>query len=83
MCLHEDLNRHFKMHLVVVIYGTAARIDEILSMKVEQLHLDAGKPNVNIIGKGNKIRTLYLLPKVVAHLKNHLKEFHGYGPSIL
>lgn len=63
--------------LMMIIYSTAARIDEILSLKTKQLHLDAQKPSVTIIGKGSKIRTLYLLPKAVAHLKKYLKEFHG------
>lgn len=67
--------------LIVTMYSTAARIDEILSIKVGQLHLDARNPNVNIIGKGNKIRTLYLLPKAVAHLKSYLKDFHGAVPA--
>lgn len=68
--------------LIVTMYGTAARIDEVLSMKVGQLHLDAKNPNVNIIGKGNKIRTLYLLPKVVAHLNSYIKERHGDNPKL-
>lgn len=63
--------------LMIILYGTAARIDEILSLKAEQLHLDENKPNVTITGKGNKIRTMYLLPKAVAHLKKYMKEFHG------
>ena len=67
--------------LMITIYSTAARIDEILSLKTEQLHLDAEKPNVSIIGKGSKIRTLYLLPKAVSHLKKYLKEFHGDTPD--
>jgi len=67
--------------LMIIIYSTAARIDEILSLKTEQLHLDAEKPSVTLIGKGNKIRTLYLLPKVVAHLKKYLKEFHADPPN--
>jgi len=67
--------------LMIIIYSTAARIDEILSLKTEQLHLNAEKPNVTIIGKGQKIRTLYLLPKAVAHLKKYLKEFHGDAPN--
>ena len=66
--------------LMIILYSTAARIDEILSLKTGQLHLDAEKPNVTIIGKGSKIRTLYLLPKAVAHLKKYLKEFHGDNP---
>ena len=67
--------------LMVTIYATAARIDEILALKVKQLHLEAKEPYVTIIGKGNKIRTLYLLPKAVAHLKRHLREFHGDEPN--
>ena len=67
--------------LMIIIYSTAARIDEILSLKTKQLHLDAEKPNATIIGKGSKIRTLYLLPKAVAHLKKYLKEFHGDTPN--
>lgn len=67
--------------LMIIIYSTAARIDEILSLKIDQLHLNAEKPNVTIIGKGRKVRTLYLLPKAVAHLKKYLKEFHGDAPN--
>ncbi len=66
---------------MIIIYSTAARIDEIMSLKLQQLHLDAEKPNVTIIGKGSKIRTLYLLPKAVAHLKKYLKEYHGNTPN--
>jgi len=66
--------------LMIILYSTAARIDEILSLKTGQLHMDAEKPNVTVIGKGSKIRTLYLLPKAVAHLKKYLKEFHGDTP---
>ncbi|MBT3178419.1 MAG: tyrosine-type recombinase/integrase [Desulfobacula sp.] len=69
------------LSLMIIIYSTAARLDEILSLKIEQLYLDAEKPNVTVIGKGNKIRTLYLLPKAVAHLKKYLKEFHGDTPN--
>ncbi|MBW1729080.1 MAG: tyrosine-type recombinase/integrase [Deltaproteobacteria bacterium] len=67
--------------LMIIIYSTAARMDEILSLKTEQLHLNMEKPNVTIIGKGSKIRTLYLLPKAVVHLKKYLKEFHGDTPN--
>jgi site-specific recombinase XerD len=63
--------------LLIVMYNTAARIDEILSMKIKHLQLETERPNVTVIGKGLKIRTLYLLPKAVAHLKKYLMEFHG------
>jgi site-specific recombinase XerD len=67
--------------LLIILYSTAARIDEVLSMKINQLHLEANKPYATVIGKGNKIRTLYLLPKAVAHLKKYLEEFHTETPN--
>jgi len=69
------------LSLLVVLYGTAARIDEVLSMKIGHLYLDAKKPYVVVIGKGGKPRTLYLLPKAVAHLKQYVKEAHGESPN--
>lgn len=66
--------------LILMLYSTAARIDEILSMKVGQLHLDDVKPYAGIVVKGNKVKTLYLLPRTIAHLKKYLLEFHGDSP---
>jgi len=67
--------------MLVTLYGTASRIDELLSMKISQLKLDARKPYVNVIGKNDKIRTLFLLPKAVSHLKQYIREFHGENPN--
>ncbi len=69
------------LSLMIIIYSTAVRMDEVLSLKIKHLNLDAEKPSLTIIGKGSKIRTLYLLPKAVAHLKKYLKEFHGETPN--
>ena len=66
---------------MTLLYATAARIDEMLSVKISDLHLDAPKPYVIITGKGMVIRTLYLLPRAVDHLKLYLREFHGECPS--
>lgn len=67
--------------LLIVMYNTAARIDELLSIKIKNLRLEAEKPHVTVIGKGCKIRTLYLLPKAVTHLKKYLLDFHGEKPN--
>ena len=67
--------------LIILLYATACRIDEVLSLKNKQLYLDAEKPYITIIGKGTKIRTIGLLPKAVAHLKKYLAEFHGSAPD--
>jgi len=66
---------------MITLYATAARIDELLDMKISQLHLKAEKPYATIVGKGRKIRNIYLLPKAVAHLNSYLKEFHGPSPQ--
>ena len=41
--------------LMIIIYSAAARIDEILSLKTGQLHLDAEKSNVRFFGSFNSI----------------------------
>ncbi len=66
---------------LTVLYGTAARIDEVLSMKISCLYLESAKPYVNIVGKGNKVRTLYLPPKAAAHLRQYIHIFHGVNPA--
>lgn len=67
--------------LLVLMYGTAMRFDEVLSLKVSQLQFESAKPFVTVIGKNDKIRTLYLLPKAVQHLKRHLQECYGDRPN--
>jgi len=67
--------------MLVFMYGTATRIDEVLSLKVGHLQLAANKPYATVIGKGGKIRTMYLLPKNAAHLKKYLQEFHDPTPD--
>jgi len=71
--------------LMIIIYSTAARLDEVLSIELQHIRLDVAKPYVTVIGKGNKIRTLYLLPNVVAHLEKYIAENHGasHNPNAL
>ena len=66
---------------IIVAYGTAARMSEILSIKIGHLFLGGSKPHITVVGKGKKIRTLYLLPKAVAHLKKYIKTAHGENPD--
>jgi site-specific recombinase XerD len=66
--------------LLMMLYGTAGRIGEILSVKVEHLHLDVPKPYVNLYGKGGKMRTTYMLPRVTSNILGYLREFHGAKP---
>ena len=62
-------------------YGTATRIDEVLSLKISNLKLNADVPYATILGKGNKIRTAYLMTGLVDILKKYIKLFHGAKPE--
>lgn len=62
---------------MVFLYATATRVDEVLSLQIKHLHLNTEKPYAIVIGKGSKIRTLYLLPKAVSHMRQYLKVHHG------
>lgn len=66
---------------MTVLYATAGRLDEIRSIRISHLHLDVHKPYINLCGKGGKMRTAYLLPRAVAHIRIYLKEFHGESPD--
>lgn len=67
--------------LISFLYGTAARINEALSIKVSDLHLNSAEGYVVVIGKGQKIRTLVLLPRLVANLKIYIKRFFDSNES--
>jgi site-specific recombinase XerD len=64
-----------------LLYSTAARLDEIRSMTISQIHMDACRPNISIRGKGNKVRTAFILPKTKVLLRAYIKEVHGSSPD--
>lgn len=59
----------------------AALMDEVLSIKIGHVNFDANKPYINIYGKGDKLRTSYLLPRTVALLRKYMEEVHGLSPD--
>src|SRR6267378_1943363 len=52
-------------------YASGLRLAELRSVRLEQLHLDAGF--INVIGKGNKERVVPVGRKAVAALQRHLE----------
>ena len=63
--------------IMILLYDTGARVQELVDMRVTDLHLDAGAPFVVVTGKGNKSRSVPLMDKTVAHLKEYLRHFHS------
>lgn len=62
-------------------YGTATRIDEVLSLKICNLHLTPEKAYATVLGKGDKIRTVYLMTGLVEILEKYVRVFHGIHPN--
>jgi len=68
--------------MLILGYDAALRVGELVSLKVNHLHLDVAVPYVSIPGKGAKYRNVPMMNKTVAHLKQYLSEFHlGKGSN--
>jgi len=61
---------------MIFIYDTGARIQEILDLRLKDLHLNDSVPCVYLTGKGQKTRAVPLLKKTVKHLELYMKHFH-------
>lgn len=77
---HQPIGRR-DLTFMILLYATATRIGEILQLKIKQIFLDHKKPHITVIGKRDKIRTVYLLPKAAAHVRQYILEFHGQQPD--
>ena len=63
--------------MLIMLYDTGARVQELADLNLSSLHLDVPNPFVTLIGKGRKSRNVPLLNKTVLHLKEYLKEFQS------
>ena len=62
--------------IIILLYDTGTRVQELVDMKVADLHLGARNPFIIVTGKGSKTRSIPLMDKTVAHLKEYLRRFH-------
>jgi len=67
------------MVFLTVMYDTAARCQELIDLKIQDLSLMHTAPCIYLTGKGNKTRVVPLLPKTAQHLRNYLGKFHPEG----
>lgn len=66
---------------VQILYSAALRLDEILSLTIENVHLEQENSFIIVTGKGNKIRTIPIFDEDVMIIKEYVKLFHGDSPS--
>jgi len=61
---------------MILMYDTAARCDELLHLKLRDVHADAQHPTVYLTGKPDKTRIVPLMEKTAAHYKRYLQTYH-------
>lgn len=64
------------LFFMVLMYDTAGRNQEILNLKVSDIHVSAKDSYAVLTGKGNKIRIVPLMKKTIDHYKNYIQLFH-------
>lgn len=62
--------------LLILLYDTAARVSELLNVKLCDITLETKHPSIFITGKGNKERRIQLTDKSVLHLREYLRIYH-------
>ena len=65
--------------LLILLYDTGARVQELSDLDLSCLHLDVEHPYITLTGKGRKTRNVPVMDKTVRHLKVYLQEFHQDG----
>jgi len=63
--------------MMILLYDSAIRLDELLSLKLQDAVLQDGEPYVLVFGKGSKERIVAITELTAAHLSEYIKVFHG------
>ncbi|MDP8219315.1 MAG: tyrosine-type recombinase/integrase [Candidatus Theseobacter exili] len=61
---------------MILLYDTGARVQEILDLQLENIHLAEATPYLVITGKGRKTRLVPIMKKTVEHLKKFMNYYH-------
>jgi site-specific recombinase XerD len=62
--------------MMILLYDSAARLGEILGLKVSDLALDGDNPYIRVNGKGSKERIVPITAKTAAHLTHYVSVYH-------
>lgn len=62
--------------IMILMYDTGGRIQEILDLTLGDIKLDNPSPYVIIHGKGKKTRLVPIMENTIDHLKSYIKIFH-------
>jgi integrase/recombinase XerD len=75
----NDTNKERRNRMLLIfLYDTAVRVQELTDMELRDMHIDRANPFVTVRnGKGNKLRNIPLMSKTVGHLRHYIAEFHS------
>jgi site-specific recombinase XerD len=62
--------------MMILLYDSAIRLDELLSLRVKDLVLECKNPYIRVVGKGNKERIVAITGITAAHLLEYFRVFH-------
>lgn len=63
--------------MLTLLYSTATRISEILSLKISDVFLGEPTPHIMVLGKGNRFRKITLVKSLREHVKSYIQKLHG------
>lgn len=64
------------LFFMILMYDTGARNQEMLDIRLRDLHFEGKSPYVVITGKGRKTRLVPVMQKTVEHFKKYAAGFH-------
>ncbi len=68
--------------IMILLYDSAARIDEVLSLRKQDICLSSNAPSIHVLGKGQKERVIALTEQTCSHLQQYLSLYHPQnGPD--
>lgn len=67
---------------MILLYETAARVSEIISLRVCNVFLDCEYPHIVLLGKGNKRRAIPITQNTCDHIRLYSRVFHPDGSHI-
>ncbi len=62
--------------IMILLYDSAIRVSELLSLDVRSVNLDAAIPYIRVYGKGSKERIVAITNAAAGHVRKYLKIFH-------
>lgn len=73
----QKKNGYRDLIFMILLYDTAARLQELLDIHLQDVHLESESPYIMLTGKGRKTRLVPIMKKTTEHLKKYIERFHA------